>query len=42
MPYNSSATSLPNAAPIASDGAKMPAGAPDHVVSHVARNLKGA
>lgn len=36
------ATSLPMAAPIASEGANMPAGAPDHVVSQVARNLSRA
>lgn len=32
---SSCATSLPSAAPIASDGAKMPAGTPDQLVSQV-------
>ena len=36
----SKAMSLPSAAPMANDGAKMPAGTPDHAVSQVATNLK--
>ena len=33
--------SLPRPAPMASDGAKMPAGTPDQAVIQVATNLSG-